>query len=44
MEDSKGYWCVVCGKYLLVGEDGIIAHEDAPHPGYMMFDEENNPQ
>lgn len=44
MENPKGYWCVVCGRFLLIDEDGLIIHDDTPHPEYMTFDEEDNPQ
>lgn len=40
---DKGYYCVVCGKYI-EAVDGVIVHDDIPHPPYMAFDEEENPQ
>ena len=40
---EEGYYCVVCGRFLLE-EDGLIVHDDVPHPVDMTFDEEENPQ
>ncbi len=40
---ADGYWCVVCGRYLHADEDGVIVHDDVPHPD-MTFDEEEKPQ
>lgn len=37
------YWCVVCNK-ALPKIDGVIIHDDIPHPESMTFDEEDNPQ
>lgn len=37
-----GYWCVVCGRHL-PDVDGVIVHDDVPHPD-MTFDEEERPQ
>lgn len=39
-----GYWCVVCGRFLTADEDGVIVHDDVPHPDGMTFDEEERPQ
>ncbi len=39
---DQGYYCVVCGKYI-ESVDGVIVHDDIPHP-YMAFDDEENPQ
>jgi len=39
-----GYWCVVCGRHLTADEDGVIVHDDVPHPENMTFDEEEIPQ
>ena len=33
----RGYWCVVCGKFLPANEDGAIIHDDVPHPPDMDF-------
>lgn len=41
---AGGYWCVVCGRYLPADEDGVIVHDDVPHPEDMTFDEEGRPQ
>ena len=38
-----GYWCVVCGRHL-PEKDGVIVHDDVPHPESMTFDEEEKPQ
>jgi hypothetical protein len=37
-----GYYCVVCGKYI-EAVDGVIVHDDIPHPD-MAFDDEKRPQ
>ena len=42
-EMKDGYWCVICGKFLQ-SVDGVIIHDDIPHPEDMTFDEEDNPQ
>ena len=39
---TDGYYCVVCGKYI-EAVDGVIVHDDIPHPD-MAFDDEENPQ
>ena len=41
---DDGYWCVVCGRYLPADVDGVIVHDDVPHPEEMTFDEEERPQ
>jgi hypothetical protein len=41
--DGGGYWCVVCGRYL-PDDDGVIVHDDVPHPKEMTFDDEEKPQ
>ena len=41
---AGGYWCVVCGRYLPADDDGLIVHDDVPHPEDMTFDEEERPQ
>lgn len=43
IEEDDGYYCVVCGRYIEV-VDGVIVHDDIPHPMSMDFDEEDNPQ
>lgn len=40
---SDGYWCVVCGRSL-PDDDGVVVHDDVPHPEDMTFDEEERPQ
>ena len=37
------YWCVVCNKALPV-VDGVVVHDDVPHPESMDFAEERIPQ
>ena len=41
---AGGYWCVACGRHLPADEDGVIVHDDVPHPEDMTFDEEERPQ
>lgn len=44
MEDrEQGYWCIVCGRFL-PAEEGVVVHDDVPHPDDMTFDEEDRPQ
>lgn len=37
----KGYWCVVCGRFLVADDMGVIVHDDVPHPEAMTFNEED---
>ena len=39
-----GYYCVICGRYIETNEDGVIVHDDIPHPPDMDFSDENKPQ
>ena len=39
----SGYWCVICGRFL-PSDDGVIVHDDVPHPADMTFDDEDKPQ
>lgn len=41
--DDEGYWCVVCGRFL-PSDEGVIVHDDVPHPSDMTFDDEETPQ
>lgn len=41
--ELDGYYCVVCNK-LLQADDGVIVHDDIPHPPDMTFDEDDRPQ
>lgn len=43
-DQGQGYWCVVCGRFLPQDDDGVIEHDDIPHPLFMDFNEEENPQ
>lgn len=40
----KGYYCVICGKFLPADEHGVIVHDDVPHPVDMDFGDEEKPQ
>lgn len=42
MNQEDGYYCVVCGKFIKT-VDGVIVHDDIPHPN-MAFDDEEKPQ
>ena len=42
--NRDGYWCVICGRFLVRDEDGLIAHDDLPHPEDMVFNDDQNPQ
>lgn len=39
-----GYYCVICGRYIESNEDGVIVHDDIPHPHDMDFSDEDKPQ
>jgi hypothetical protein len=41
---DEGYYCVVCGRYIEANEDGVIVHDDVPHPPEMDFADEEKPQ
>jgi hypothetical protein len=41
---SDGYYCVVCGRFLLANEHGVIVHDDILHPQEMDFADEEKPQ
>ena len=36
--EQEGYWCVVCGRFLRA-DDGVIVHDEIPHPTEMIFEE-----
>jgi len=40
---DEGYWCVICGR-LLPSDEGVVVHDNVPHPDGMTFDEDANPQ
>lgn len=41
---DDGYGCLACGRFLPADEDGVIMHDNVPHPEEMTFDEEERPQ
>ena len=41
---NDGYHCVICGRFLLADEYGVILHDDIEHPPEMTFDDEEKPQ
>jgi hypothetical protein len=41
---EEGYYCVICGRFLLADEHGVILHDDIEHPPEMNFDDEEKPQ
>lgn len=41
--ELDGYYCVVCNKFL-PEKDGVIVHDNVPHPPDMSFDDEEKPQ
>ncbi len=43
IDEVDGYYCIVCGRFL-PSENGMIVHDDVPHPIDMTFDDEENPQ
>ena len=42
-EEADGYYCVVCGKFLPL-ENGVIVHDDVPHPADMKFNDKETTQ
>jgi hypothetical protein len=43
MTEKDGYYCVVCGRFI-EAVDGVIVHDDIPHPAEMDFGDEEKPQ
>ena len=41
---DDGYHCVICGRFLLADEYGVILHDDIEHLPEMTFDDEEKPQ
>jgi hypothetical protein len=41
--DAPGYWCLYCNSFL-PEIDGVVIHENVPHPDDCRFDEEDYPQ
>ena len=41
---KQGYHCVICGRFLLADEYGVIVHDDIEHPPEMDFEDEEKPQ
>lgn len=40
MNETDGYWCVVCNRYI-PEENGMIVHDDIIHPiDFVFYDEE----
>jgi hypothetical protein len=44
MSERNIYYCVVCGRAIEGGGDGVFVHDDVPHPPNMDFSEEDKPQ
>lgn len=45
VDRDGGYWCVECGRFLELQEDGHIHHDDVPHTTLgMLYDDDANPQ
>ena len=42
--EGDGYHCVICGRFLLADEYGVILHDDIEHPPEMTFDDEEKSQ
>ena len=38
-DDEDGYWCVACKRWL-PAVDGVVVHDDIPHPVDMNFDDD----
>lgn len=44
LADAKPvYWCLICQRPLPI-TDGVIVHDDVPHPDNFDFNEMENPQ
>ena len=43
MLESDGYWCIWCERFL-PRDDGVIVHDDVPHPIDASFDAEEKIQ
>lgn len=43
VRETGGYWCVVCGRFL-PSDEGVIVHDNIPHPDTMTFDDDSQPQ
>lgn len=41
--ELNGYYCLACNKFL-PEVDGVIVHDNVPHPPELTFDEMENPQ
>lgn len=41
--DPPAYWCVICLRPLPI-VDGVIVHDDVPHPDNFDFNEMDRPQ
>ncbi len=42
-DNKNSYWCVVCQREI-ENIDGVLTHDDIPHPDDMTFDEQEKPQ
>jgi hypothetical protein len=42
-EETRFYACVYCARSL-PAHDGVVIHDDVPHPETATFDEEDRPQ
>ena len=38
--DMRGYWCVVCMRFVPIEEDGVMIHDNVVHPPLMTFDDD----
>lgn len=39
---TDGYWCVICGRYLQTDANGVIVHDNLPHPEAAADEEMSN--
>jgi hypothetical protein len=38
--DMRGYWCVVCMRFVPIEGDGVMVHDNVAHPPLMTFDDD----
>ncbi len=41
--DAGGYWCLYCNREL-PSHDGVVVHDNVPHPAAATYDEQERPQ
>lgn len=44
LDGYDGYHCLYCKRYIEADENGVIVHDDVPHPENETYTEDENPQ